>query len=147
MIQSDALLTSRGFSYSSSSLASHDLVQTECGRVRACVCVCVCNCVCVSGECMAQKPSDKIRVKLLYFAKARELAGISEETIEVPCGSDANAVIAQALRAHSQLEQLGTRSAIAVNLEYVPRAKDGAVEGEALKDGDEVAFFPPISGG
>lgn len=96
---------------------------------------------------MEQNTAETIQVKLLYFAKARELAGISKETIIVVRGSDANAIIAHALRIHPELVKLGTRCAVAVNLEYVTRDKCGVVEGEALKDGDEVAFIPPISGG
>lgn len=93
-----------------------------------------------------------ISIKLLYFAKARELAGTNEETVSVSLGTDVNSVIAQALLCHPELTKLGYRSAIAVNQEYVTRDKDGKVVCESgggivLQHGDEVAFIPPISGG
>lgn len=81
-----------------------------------------------------------MRVKVLYFASAREAIGKREEEVEV----NGEATLAQ-LRATLCAKYPAAREAIAaitlaLNLEY---ADDGA----ELHDGDEVALIPPISGG
>lgn len=80
-------------------------------------------------------------LKVLFFAQTRELVGVDELTIE---GEFATA---EALRAH--LAEKGSRWAlaleagkllVAVNQSLVPLDF-------ALNAGDEVAFFPPVTGG
>ncbi len=79
-----------------------------------------------------------IRVRL--FAILRQTAGVDAFSIDLPDG----ATVAQArdavLERHpALLEHLGP-SAFAVNREYAPLATE-------LREGDELAFIPPVSGG
>jgi molybdopterin converting factor subunit 1 len=81
-----------------------------------------------------------VHVRIRLFARLRELAGASELTRQVP--DEAVAMDAwQALVA--EFPALGdyTRSiSCAVNEDYARLTA-------ALKDGDEIAFLPPVSGG
>lgn len=79
-----------------------------------------------------------IRVKC--FALARDLTGYAERTFEMPAGSTAGDVLAAVVVEAPQLSPHANRLALAVNLEYVSRET-------VLKDGDEVAIIPPVSGG
>lgn len=80
----------------------------------------------------------KITVKL--FARMRELVGAS--TLERQLADNATvADLVDGLHADfPRLAQAAPRSIIAVNQEFVEPAAP-------LADGDEVAFFPPVSGG
>jgi sulfur-carrier protein len=77
-------------------------------------------------------------VKLLYFASLRDAAGVAEET----CGTDAADL--RALYA-----ELRARHGFAMPAERIRVAVDGAFAGldDAVRDGSEVAFIPPVSGG
>jgi len=79
-----------------------------------------------------------IRVKLKLFAYLRERLGKSEEEIELPPGTKVG-VLWERIR--EQIPGGGSfRVLFALNGEYV----DGNRE---IKDGDEVTFIPPVSGG
>ena len=80
------------------------------------------------------------RVRLLYFGAAREEVGRDEETLEVPAPATAASVFAEVLAAHPALRRFGRSLLVAVNEEYA-----GAEA--CVKEGDEVAIFPPVSGG
>ena len=77
-----------------------------------------------------------MRIHVLYFAHARTLSGCSGEWLAVPQGigpADLQALLAARLGADA------TGFRLAVNESYdMP---------EALRDGDEVAVLPPVSGG
>lgn len=100
-------------------------------------------------------PHGSVKIKVLYFAKARELAdGVSEEVLTFNTSSPANVnlnmAIEECTRLHTKLETLVSKSsgiALAVNMEYVNASSQSHREGLVLVDGDEVAFIPPISGG
>jgi len=85
-----------------------------------------------------------LKVKILFFAGLREQLGISGEEIELP--SDVTSVAG--LRSHLMQRGGAWQSAfaekklvrIAVNQEMVSAASP-------IKAGDEVAFFPPVTGG
>ncbi len=76
-----------------------------------------------------------MKVKVKYFASMRDRMGRGEEELELPPG----ATIADLWKAVSQ-EALPENTLVAVNMEYTDL-------NQALKDGDEVAFFPPVTGG
>lgn len=89
-----------------------------------------------------QQPAapQTIRVRLLYFGAARDEAGREEEQLEVGAPATAASVFEEVLRAHPALRRFGRSLLVAVNEEYA-----GA---EALvRAGDEIAIFPPVSGG
>jgi molybdopterin synthase sulfur carrier subunit len=83
-------------------------------------------------------------LKLLYFARLREALGISHEEIIPPVEvSDVQALMAW-LAARGgvwQEEFSGCRPLrAAVNQQLVPNAAK-------FQSGDEIAFFPPVTGG
>ena len=81
-----------------------------------------------------------MRVRVRLFASLREAASRSESPLELPEGSTAEAAW-QALV--SELPDLARRRpslAVAVNRVY-------AGFETMLREGDEVAFIPPVSGG
>lgn len=84
------------------------------------------------------------RVKLLYFAWVRQKTGIGEEIFVLPQGVATVAELAN----HLAQRGAGWHEAFAD-----PRRLRAAVNqihtdfSAAVKDGDEVAFFPPVTGG
>lgn len=83
-------------------------------------------------------------IKILYFARLRERLGSHEERLELPAGVGTVADLLAHLRMRGGLwaEALGEGERImsAVNQEIVQ-------PGTSIRDGDEVAFFPPVTGG
>ena len=81
------------------------------------------------------------RVRVLLFGAAREAAGRAELELDV-AGAPATAasVCEQLFEACPALRRFGRSLLVAVNEEY-------AGPGQAVRDGDEVAVFPPVSGG
>jgi sulfur-carrier protein len=83
-------------------------------------------------------------VTLLFFASLRESLGVSREQAALPPGTPTVASLVDALRARD--ERWGEAFApgkswrVAVN----QRMADLATP---IKPGDEVAFFPPVTGG
>lgn len=81
-----------------------------------------------------------MQVTLLYFAAARERAGCSSETLELPAGSSAASALAVACAAHPALAPLIDKLRLAVDREFTPGTT-------LLREGSEVALIPPVSGG
>lgn len=83
-------------------------------------------------------------VTVLYFARLRESLGIGSERIALPAGEDTAAALLSLLRARGDAwaRELapGRPYRIAVN-------QDMARSETLLHDGDEVAIFPPVTGG
>jgi len=85
-----------------------------------------------------------MNVKLLYFASLREQVGSSGESLDLPAGV---ATVA-ALRAHLGERGGAWHAALASNRALrVAVNQDLAHPGTAVSEGDEVAFFPPVTGG
>jgi molybdopterin converting factor subunit 1 len=81
-----------------------------------------------------------IRVKVLYFGQAREAAGSGAETLLLPARASVGTLIREATAAHKGMGILTGSMKVAVNEEIVD-------EGQELRDGDTVAFLPPVAGG
>jgi len=81
-----------------------------------------------------------MRVRLLYFAVLRDITGKSEEVIELPDGTRAQEIWNRLRSRHDQLAGYERPPMTAVNESYVSAD-------ELLRDGDEVAFIPPVAGG
>lgn len=82
-------------------------------------------------------------IKLLYFAHLREALGMSGEEIELPAG----VADVAALRSHLALRGDSWR-ALTQAQSLRAAVNQRMVGSEALiADGDEIAFFPPITGG
>ena len=83
-------------------------------------------------------------MKLLFFARLREDIGRAEETIVLPPGVDTVA----GLRAHLMARGSAWQQALAPGRALgVAVNQDMAQPAAAIKPGDEVAFFPPVTGG
>lgn len=80
----------------------------------------------------------EVRVRL--FATLRQLAGWSQQPLALPDGATLRDALAEIDRQYPALS-IGTRTFYAaVNQEY-------AKSEQVLHEGDEVAIFPPVSGG
>ena len=80
-----------------------------------------------------------MRVRVLYFAAARERAGTAREELELPPG-DVKALLEALSARHPALAPLLPHLRVAVNQGFV--ALDAPVP-----DGAEVALIPPVAGG
>jgi len=76
-----------------------------------------------------------MNITIKYFASMRDRMGRAEDEIQV----SGNATVREAWGQLSG-EMLPENTLIAVNMEYTNLE-------QALVDGDEIAFFPPITGG
>jgi len=83
-------------------------------------------------------------VQVLYFAWLRQKVGLSEEEVSPPAGVDTIGALADwlATRSPGHAEAFANRASIrcAVN-------QDFATPDTQVRPGDEVAFFPPVTGG
>jgi MoaE-MoaD fusion protein len=78
-------------------------------------------------------------VRILYFAAARDAAGLAAESLPVPPATVGELRAALAL-AHPGLARILPRCRIAVGQAF-------AADGDAVPDGAEVALIPPVAGG
>ncbi len=85
-----------------------------------------------------------MKVDVLYFAGLREAVGTARERLELPEG----VATAAALRAHLRARG-GAWSEALAETRTLRVAVDQAMAGAdtPLRDGAEVAFFPPVTGG
>jgi molybdopterin synthase catalytic subunit len=81
-----------------------------------------------------------VHVTIRLFARLRELAGASELTRDVPDGSTALDVWNGLSAEFPPLADYTKAIAVAVNEDYARLTA-------SLRDGDDVAFLPPVSGG
>jgi len=79
-----------------------------------------------------------MKVKVLYFASLRDATGIPDETVETRAADAAGLYAA-----------LQARHGLAMPRERLRVAIDGAFAqwADPLREGCEVAFIPPVSGG
>ena len=89
---------------------------------------------------MPRRYTPRVTVKLLFFASFRERAGRDEERRELPEGSRVRDAWAALVREVPQFGAFPAMPPAAVNLEY-------ADPDRPLRDGDELAFLPPVAGG
>lgn len=81
-----------------------------------------------------------MKIYLKCFAVARDVTGFAEREVEVPDGTTAGQMLERIVSQSPALGPHAAKLAMAVNLEYADRSK-------VLRDGDEVALIPPVSGG
>ncbi len=83
---------------------------------------------------------EDMRVRVLYFGVLKEIFGREDEVLELKEGSDVAGLLAVYRESGRAPGSLWESLAVAVNQEYA-RAEN------LLRDGDEVALLPPVSGG
>ena len=80
-------------------------------------------------------------LKVLYFASLKEALGIGNETLELPAGVNTIGGLRDWLASHGRDKLASARNLrCAVN-------QDMAGADSIVRDGDEIAFFPPVTGG
>jgi molybdopterin synthase sulfur carrier subunit len=84
-----------------------------------------------------------MQIQLLFFAGLRETLGVASETLDVPGGVSTIAALRAFLAARGEpwtvlVSGKNLRSAVNQSM-----AKDDT----AFHAGDEIAFFPPVTGG
>jgi len=81
-----------------------------------------------------------MKVKVKLFALYRERAGTSELWLDLPEGASVQDALNSLAQRFPSLEELLGRAFFALNKRYVQLQ-------DPLKEGDELAVFPPVSGG
>ena len=81
-----------------------------------------------------------ITVSVLFFGAARDAVGHEEVELSINPGSTAAQVFEQLVWSHPELQRFGKSLLLAVNQEYADQKQE-------VRDGDELAIFPPVSGG
>jgi molybdopterin synthase catalytic subunit len=81
-----------------------------------------------------------LEIKVLYFAYFRDRVGKREELVSVANGTKVGDLRDQLMERHSAIAESLPSAVMAVNHEF-------AFSEDQLQDGDEVAIFPPVSGG
>ena len=83
-------------------------------------------------------------MRVLYFAWLKQKTGVAEETLEPTPEVSTVAELTEWLKTRhpgfAEALEGGKRIKVAVNQSY-------ADPGDPVKAGDEVAFFPPVTGG
>jgi molybdopterin synthase catalytic subunit len=83
---------------------------------------------------------DEVQVKVLFFGAARDVAQQNEVVLNLKGRLKASDAFEQIVAAYPGLRRFGRSLLFAVNQEYAPLT-------QTIEDGDELAIFPPVSGG
>jgi sulfur-carrier protein len=85
-----------------------------------------------------------MEITLRFFASVREVLGVSQEAISVPAGVATVGALREQLvaRGGAWAQALSQQRALRMACNQVMCDQD-----TVLKDGCEVAFFPPVTGG
>jgi molybdopterin converting factor subunit 1 len=81
-----------------------------------------------------------MQIRVLFFASYRDLVGTPELTLAFQEGSTVSQLVEELRGRGGGLERIPPVPAVALNEEYV-------AEDALLRDGDVVAFIPPVAGG
>jgi len=82
----------------------------------------------------------QMQVNVLFFGMARDLAGVAQERLNVAEGGRVGDLWPQCQARFPRLAEIAESLVTAVNQEIADHS-------QPLRDGDEVAFLPPVSGG
>lgn len=81
-----------------------------------------------------------MKVKVVYFAQARETIGKRREIVSLPNKVNVRQLMQLIFERYPNLARMKDTIRIAVNCELV----DGETD---IKEGDEIALLPPVTGG
>jgi molybdopterin converting factor subunit 1 len=88
-----------------------------------------------------QQKGESITVRVLFFGAAREIAGRAEMSLSLSAPATAVSALEEILASYPELRRRFGRSLLfAVNQEYARGERE-------VSAGDELAIFPPVSGG
>jgi molybdopterin converting factor subunit 1 len=79
-------------------------------------------------------------IRVLFFASLSDIAGLRETCVDPSGFTDVLSVFDKFVKDFPPLEKYRSSVLFALNSEF-------AEPDSPVKDGDEVAFFPPVSGG
>ena len=91
---------------------------------------------------MVNDNNDEIAVTLLFFGAARDAVGQSEVNMPLKARQTAAVAFAEVLEKFPALRRFGRSLLFAVNHEY-----SSSDSNREICEGDELAVFPPVSGG
>ena len=81
-----------------------------------------------------------MRVKVQFFSQLRELAGRSEEEVELPGGARVGELLARLYELHPGLEKWDRQILIGAGVEFVERDA-------VIMPNESIAIMPPVQGG
>jgi len=84
--------------------------------------------------------AQTIRVKVLFFGRLKDVAGLAEESCEVADGATIESLFAELAKRNGELARFRPSLVASRNQEF-------AAWNTPLRAHDEVAFLPPVSGG
>jgi MoaE-MoaD fusion protein len=87
-----------------------------------------------------QKMNSTIRISILYFATVKDATGIRMELIDLSNDTSIREMLSKISIIYPKLKHILNNIQISVNYRIVDL-------NTVLKEGDEVALVPPISGG
>jgi molybdopterin converting factor subunit 1 len=79
-------------------------------------------------------------IRVLFFASLADVAGMRETTVDASAVTDVNSVFDIFVEKYPALGKYRASLLFALNAEF-------ARPESPVRDGDELAFFPPVSGG
>lgn len=89
---------------------------------------------------MNSNSANDIRVKVLFFGAARDAVGDGEVELRLNPETTSRTALNTLIKKYPKLDRFGRSLLLAVNQQY-------ARGDTQLNDGDELAVFPPVSGG
>ena len=81
-----------------------------------------------------------MQVRLLFFATLKDIAGSRELDVEIPAGTTIGDLWTRLEEKYPRMKDYRSIVLTALNEEYVDKTA-------MISDGDEIALFPPVSGG
>ena len=79
-------------------------------------------------------------IRVLFFASISDIVGMRETSVDAGDFKDVKSIFDRFARENPSLEAYRSSVLCALNSEF-------ARPGSPVHDGDELAFFPPVSGG
>ena len=84
--------------------------------------------------------SNKMQVRLLFFATLKDIVGARQLDFELPSGATINDLLTRLESKYPRFKDYRPVLLTAINEDYVEK-------NARINEGDEIAMFPPVSGG